>query len=88
MVVPDNSVSSQHGKIKVEPQEGEEDQLVYFDLASSNGTFASDKTHYRDPGSRVYRHVLQDGDYVLLGKTSAGFQAGIGRKSNHKGVPL
>ena len=74
VVVPDNSVSSQHGKIKVEPQEGEEDQFVLFDLASSNGTFASDKTHYRDPGSRVYRHVLQDGDYVLLGETTLVFK--------------
>ena len=40
---------------------------MLFDLASSNGTFAGDKSHYRDPGSRVYRHVLRDGDYLLLG---------------------
>ena len=74
VVVPDDSVSSQHAKIKVEQQEGNEDQFVLFDLASSNGTFAGDKSHYRDPGSRVYRHVLRDGDYLLLGDSTLVFK--------------
>lgn len=74
VVVTDDAVSSHHVKIKSEPQEGSEDLFVLFDLASSNGTFAGDKAHYRDPGSRVYRHVLQDGDYLLLGETTLVFK--------------
>jgi len=72
--LPDDAVSSQHLKIKVEPQDGADDQFVLFDLASSNGTFAGDKATYRDPGSRVYRHVLKDGDYLLLGETTLVFK--------------
>lgn len=74
VVIADDAVSGQHLKIKIETQEGAEDQFVLFDLASSNGTFAGDKATYRDTSSRVYRHALKDGDYLLLGETTLVFK--------------
>lgn len=74
VVVADDAASGQHLKIKCEHEEGVEDQYILFDLASSNGTFAGDKASYRDSGSRVYRHVLRDGDYLLLGETTLVFK--------------
>lgn len=74
VLLPDDSVSGQHAKIKMESQEGGEDAFVLFDLASRNGVFAGDKTNYRDAGNRIYRRVLQDGDYLLLGETTLVFK--------------
>ena len=47
---------------------------VLYDMASSNGTFAGAKESYKEDASRVYRHVLQDGDYVLIGETTLVFK--------------
>lgn len=74
VVVLDDAASGQHIKIKREQQEGADDQFILFDLASSNGTYAGDKTSYRAPGSRVYRHLLRDGEYLLLGETTLVFK--------------
>lgn len=74
VVIPDDSCSGQHLKIRVEPQEDGEDRFVLIDLASRNGTFVGDKNTYRNPANRVYRHVLQDGDYLLLGETTLVFK--------------
>lgn len=74
VVVADDTVSSQHVKIRIEPQENSDDQYVLIDLASRNGTFVGSKATYRDPASRVYRHLLQDGDYLLLGETTLVFK--------------
>lgn len=75
IVLPDDACSSQHLKIKYErgdkPDEGE---FVLIDLASRNGTYVGSKTTYREPASRVYRHVLHDGDYLLLGETTLVFK--------------
>lgn len=74
IVVPDDACSSQHVKIRLERSDSGDASFVLIDLASRNGTYAGSKETYRDPGSRVYRHVLQDGDYLLLGETTLVFK--------------
>ena len=74
VVIADDAASGQHLKIKREHEEGAEDQFILFDLASSNGTYAGDKASYRAPASRVYRHALHDGDYLLVGETTLVFK--------------
>jgi pSer/pThr/pTyr-binding forkhead associated (FHA) protein len=70
----DAYVSGQHAKIRLEPrQEDEEEQVfVLYDLASANGTFAGDYDDYRD--NQVYRHELDDGDYIFIGETTLVFK--------------
>jgi hypothetical protein len=53
---------------------GTEERFVLIDLGSRNGTYAGSKVTYRDPESRVYRHTLQDGDYLLVGETTLVFK--------------
>jgi pSer/pThr/pTyr-binding forkhead associated (FHA) protein len=67
-------ISGQHAKIRLEPSEEDEEQQVFilYDLASSNGTFAGDRDDYRE--QRVYRHELQDGDFILIGETTLVFK--------------
>jgi pSer/pThr/pTyr-binding forkhead associated (FHA) protein len=74
VALPDDTCSGQHLKIRIEPQENGAEQFVLIDLASRNGTYVGTKATYRDPASRVYRHVLQDGDYLLLGETTLVFK--------------
>ncbi len=74
VIVPDDACSSQHLKIKLERSESGDATFVLIDLASRNGTYVGSKETYRDPGSRVYRHVLHDGDYLLLGETTLVFK--------------
>lgn len=74
IVVPDDTCSGQHLKIRIESQEEGGERFVLIDLASRNGTYVGSKETYRDPSSRVYRHVLQDGDYLLLGETTLVFK--------------
>lgn len=74
VVLPDDTCSGQHAKIKIEPQENGENHFVLIDLASRNGTYVGAKETYRDPASRAYRHVLQDGDHILLGETTLVFK--------------
>lgn len=74
IVVSDDACSSQHLKIKLEHSESGDTTFVLIDLASRNGTYVGSKETYRDPGSRVYRHVLHDGDYLLLGETTLVFK--------------
>jgi pSer/pThr/pTyr-binding forkhead associated (FHA) protein len=70
----DAYVSAEHAKIRMEPsEEDEEDQvMVLYDLASANGTFAGDRDGYRD--NQIYRFVLKDGDFVLIGETTLVFK--------------
>ena len=73
----DPTISSQHIKIRFEPVEEdvEGDQVfVVYDLASANGTYVGPRETYRDESSRVYRRVLKDGDYLLLGETTLVFK--------------
>lgn len=74
IVVADNAVSSQHLKIRIEAQENGELQYLLIDLASRNGTYVGPKASYRADNSRVYRHTLHDGDYLLLGETTLVFK--------------
>jgi hypothetical protein len=74
IVLPDPACSSQHARIRREADESGNQVYVLYDMASSNGTFAGAKATYKDDASRVYRHVLQDGDYVLIGESSLVFK--------------
>jgi len=69
----DHAVSSQHIRIRLEPQE-QQQIFVLYDLASTNGTYAGTRETYRDEASRTYRRELKDGDYVLLGETTLVFK--------------
>ncbi len=70
----DPSVSGQHAKIKFETGDHEEQAFVLYDLASSNGTFVGDRDSCENDESRVYRHVLKDGDFILVGQTKLVFK--------------
>jgi hypothetical protein len=70
----DAYVSGQHAKIRLESSEEDEDRRVFilYDLASANGTFAGGRKNYRD--NQVYRHELEDDDFILLGETTLVFK--------------
>lgn len=74
IVLNDETCSGQHARIRAEAQEGEEPAFVLYDMGSRNGTFVGDKETYQDDESRTYRHVLQDGDYLLVGETTLVFK--------------
>jgi FHA domain len=74
IAIPDPACSSQHARIRMEADESGEPVYVIYDMASSNGTFAGTKENYKDDSSRVYRHVLHDGDYLLIGETTLVFK--------------
>jgi hypothetical protein len=70
----DAFVSGQHAKVRLERSEEDEGKEVFvlYDLASANGTFVGDREDYRD--NQVYRHELEDGDFILLGETTLVFK--------------
>ncbi|MBN1659112.1 MAG: FHA domain-containing protein [Anaerolineae bacterium] len=74
----DPTCSAQHVRIRAEVQKGQEKEkktdFVLYDLGSRNGTFAGDRASYKEDASRRYRHVLQDGDYLLIGETTLAFK--------------
>jgi pSer/pThr/pTyr-binding forkhead associated (FHA) protein len=74
IVVQDDTVSAQHARIRRETKEGQEPVFALFDLGSRNGIFVGDKDTYKDEENRVYRHELQDGDYLLIGETTLVFK--------------
>jgi hypothetical protein len=61
VVLEDDSVSSQHARIR--PEDG---GFVLHDLGSTNGTRVNDR--------KVSRHLLQDGDVIRMGDTSLRFR--------------
>jgi pSer/pThr/pTyr-binding forkhead associated (FHA) protein len=74
IVLRDETVSAQHARIRREVKEGEEPIFALFDMGSRNGIFVGDKETHKDEENRVYRHELQDGDYLLVGETSLVFK--------------
>jgi pSer/pThr/pTyr-binding forkhead associated (FHA) protein len=74
IVLQDETVSAQHARIRREAKEGEEPIFALFDMGSRNGIFVGDKDTYQQEDSRVYRHELQDGDYLLMGETTLVFK--------------
>lgn len=70
----DAFVSGQHAKVRLERSEEDEGKQVFvlYDLASANGTFVGDREDYRD--NQIYRHELEDGDFILLGETTMVFK--------------
>jgi len=74
IVLNDDTVSAQHARIRREAKEGQEAVFALFDMGSRNGIFVGDKDTYQDEDQRVYRHELQDGDYLLIGETTLVFK--------------
>ena len=70
----DPAVSGEHVKIKLEMNDEEKQFFALYDLASSNGTYVGDRETYQDDENRVYRHVLEDGDFILIGQTTLVFK--------------
>lgn len=74
IVLGDETVSSQHARIRLEVSEEEGPVYVLFDMGSRNGVFVGNQETYKNHESRVYRHRLRDGDYVLIGETTLVFK--------------
>ena len=74
VVLADQTCSSQHFRVRIEPQEDQEPLFVLYDMGSRNGTFVGPKSSYKDTECRTYRHSLQDGDYILVGETTLVFK--------------
>jgi len=74
IVLADDTCSSQHFRIRVEAREGQEPAFMLYDMGSRNGTFAGNRTTYRNPESQAYRQELHDGDYLLVGETTLVFK--------------
>lgn len=74
IVIPDPACSAQHAKVRQEDGEDGQPVFVIYDLASANGLYVGAKADYKDEKSRVYRHVLKDGDYLLIGETTLVFK--------------
>lgn len=65
----DTTASGQHLKIKLETDEEGTQAFVLYDLASANGTYVGDYESCHKEENRVYRHLLTDGDFILVGRT-------------------
>jgi pSer/pThr/pTyr-binding forkhead associated (FHA) protein len=74
IVLHDETVSAQHARIRCEAREGQEPVYTLFDMGSRNGCQVGDRDTYRSEENRVYRHILEDGDYLLLGETTLVFK--------------
>jgi hypothetical protein len=74
LALRDETVSSQHARIRLEAQEGTEPAFVLYDMGSRNGTFIGDRETYKNEQSKKYRHELQDGDFLLIGETTLAFK--------------
>jgi hypothetical protein len=74
IIISDPACSSQHARVRQEAGEEGKQVFVIYDLASANGLYVGAKTDYKDDKSRVYRRVLNDGDYILIGETTLVFK--------------
>ncbi len=76
VLLRDPAVSGQHLKIRLEPSElnPKVEEFVLYDMASANGTFVGDYGTCKKETNRVYRYVLSDGLYILIGKTMLVFK--------------
>jgi len=74
IVIPDPACSGQHAKIRSETDQDSKQVFVLYDLASSNGLYVGSAENYKEEANRTYRHVLQDGDYILIGETTLVFK--------------
>ena len=74
IVLADNACSSQHFRVRVEAQEGNESAFMLYDMGSRNGTFVGSRETYRNSESQAYRQELHDGDYLLVGETTLVFK--------------
>ena len=74
IVISDGFCSAQHARIRIEHDPEGEPTVVLYDVGSRNGTYIGDKETYKDDESKVYRHELHDGDYILIGDTTLVFK--------------
>lgn len=61
-VIDDSAISRQHARVRFEQSEKGELQFFIQDLATENGTQVN--------GQHVIKHYLQDGDRVLIGRST------------------
>jgi hypothetical protein len=77
ILLPDRAASGRHLRIRLEAGEQDPQRQVFviYDQGSTNGTFAGTYATCRDaktsgdPKAKVYRYVLRDGDFLLVGQT-------------------
>jgi len=62
IIIDDTALSGRHARVKLE-----EGTFYIYDLASTNGTFMSDKT--AKDWKKVYREPMEDGDRLKFGRT-------------------
>jgi pSer/pThr/pTyr-binding forkhead associated (FHA) protein len=74
LVLNDESCSSVHARIDVEPRPGQEPAFVLYDAGSKNGVRVANVASQAGQGSRVQRHELRDGDRILMGETALVFK--------------
>ncbi|MCL7454578.1 MAG: FHA domain-containing protein [Anaerolineae bacterium] len=74
IVLRDENVSAQHARVRQEMKEGQDPVFALFDMGSRNGVFVGDREGYRNGENQIYRHELQDGDYLLVGGTTLVFK--------------
>ncbi len=67
----DPAISSRHLKIKLETSEEDAEQKVFvlYDQGSANGTYVGEYQECKAAEQKVYRHVLEDGEFLLVGET-------------------
>lgn len=64
--INDPAVSNPQARIRLIQEAGKEPHFVIWDLGSANGTLVNDEV--------IIKHILQDGDYLILGKTELVFK--------------
>ncbi|HNT75129.1 MAG TPA: FHA domain-containing protein [Anaerolineae bacterium] len=77
IMLTDRAASGRHLRIRLEASEQPPQQQVFviYDQGSTNGTYVGSYTTCQDaktsgdPKARAYRHVLRDGDFILIGQT-------------------
>ncbi len=77
IMLTDRAASGRHLRIRLETSEQDPQRQVFvvYDQGSTNGTYAGsfaacqDAKTTGDPKARVYRHILKDGDFLLVGQT-------------------
>lgn len=77
ILLTDRAASGRHLRVRLEASEQDPQQQVFviYDQGSTNGTYVGsyatcqDAKTSGDPKARAYRHILKDGDFLLIGQT-------------------
>jgi hypothetical protein len=74
IILADRSCSAQHARVRLEEHAGGAACFFIYDQGSSNGLYVGARETYRNEESRVYRHALRDGEYIMIGETTLVFK--------------